>query len=160
MPAVGKNIPHDSAVGHVTGQSTFLDDVPPASGEWLVDFLGSPVAHGRIRNVDLSEAAAIPGVILMTFKDIPGHNAVGPVMKDEHILAEEEVQYIGDAIVLIAAQDRATINRAKKEIRLDVEELPPIFSIDEAIAAGSFIGPQRVIERGQVEQGFAESEHK
>ena len=58
MPAVGKNIPHDSAVGHVTGQSTFLDDVAPASGEWLVDFLGSPVAHGRIRSVDLSAAAA------------------------------------------------------------------------------------------------------
>src|SRR5271163_1906670 len=50
MPAVGKNIPHDSAVGHVSGQSIFLDDLPPASGELLVDFLGSPVAHGRIRS--------------------------------------------------------------------------------------------------------------
>ena len=90
MPSVGKNIPHDSAAGHVSGQSIFLDDLPPTAGELLVDFLGSPVAHGKIRSVDLSAAAAIPGVILLTHKDIPGHNDVGPVMKDEHILAEKE----------------------------------------------------------------------
>jgi xanthine dehydrogenase large subunit len=160
MPAVGKNIPHDSAVGHVSGQSIFLDDIPPTAGEMLVDFLGSPVAHGKIRAVDLSAAAAIPGVILMTHKDIPGHNAVGPVMKDEHILAEEMVQYIGDPIVLIAAPNRLLINQAKKAIRLDIEELPPIFSIEDAIAAGSFIGPQRVIERGEVESNLAIAEHK
>jgi xanthine dehydrogenase large subunit len=114
MPSIGKNIPHDSAAGHVSGQSIFLDDLPPTAGELLVDFLGSPVAHGKIRSIDLSAAAAIPGVILLTHKDIPGHNDVGPVMKDEHILAEEMVQFIGDPIVLVAAANRTLIDQAKK----------------------------------------------
>ncbi|HSV14166.1 MAG TPA: xanthine dehydrogenase molybdopterin binding subunit [Tepidisphaeraceae bacterium] len=160
MPAVGQNIPHDSAAGHVTGESIFLDDVPPARGELLVDFFGSPVAHGRIKRVDLAAAAAVPGVVaLLTHKDIPGHNQFGPIIKDEHLLVSDLAEYIGDPIVLIAAESRAAINAAKKAIKLQIEELPPVFSIDEAIAKGQFIGPQRIIERGDVNAALAGAEH-
>ncbi len=161
MPAVGKNIPHDSALGHVTGQSIFLDDVPPARNELLVDFLGSPVAHGRIQSADLSVAAKIPGVVLLlTHQDIPGHNHFGPIMPDEHLLADQIVQYIGDPIVLIAAENRAAIDAARKAIVLKIEPLHPIFSIEDAIAAQSFIGPQRKIERGNVDATLAAAQHR
>src|SRR4051812_19788406 len=130
MSAVGQNIPHDSAAGHVTGESIFLDDVPPARGELLVEPFGSPVAHGRIKTLDLTAAASIPGVVaLLTHKDIPGHNSFGPIIKDEHLLVSDLAEYIGDPIVLIAAESRAAINAAKKSIKLEIEELPPVFSI-------------------------------
>jgi xanthine dehydrogenase large subunit len=161
MPSVGKNIPNDSAAGHVSGQSVFLNDVSPARNELLVDFLGSPVAHGRIKSVDLSAASAIPGVVaVLTHLDIPGHNLFGSLMKDEHLLADETVEYVGEPIVLIAAETRAAIEAAKRSVLLDIEELPPIFSIDDSIAAGSFIGPRLVIERGEATAGLALAEHR
>ncbi len=129
MPSVGKDIPNDSSAGHVSGRSVFLDDVSPARNELLVDFVGSPMAHGRIVSVDLSAAARILGVVaLLTHKDIPGHNRFGSTLKDEHLLADETVEYIGDPVVLIVAETRAAIDAAKKSIRLEIEELAPILA--------------------------------
>jgi xanthine dehydrogenase large subunit len=160
MPSVGKSIPNDSAAGHVSGRSIFLNDLPPARNELLVDFLASPVAHGHIKSIDLSKAAEIPGVVaLLTHKDIPGHKRFGSILKDEHLLADETVEFVGDPIVLIAAETRAAINAAKKSILLEIEELKPIFSIDEAIANGSFIGTTKIIERGD-STALTRSEHR
>jgi xanthine dehydrogenase large subunit len=160
LTAVGKDIPHDSSIGHVTGRSVFLDDIAPARNELLVSCFGSPVAHGRIKSVDLSSAKAIPGIAaLLTHKDIPGHNTFG-MLQDEHLLAADVVEYVGDPIVLIAGETLEAIEAAKKAIYVDIEELPPVLSIDDALAAGNFIGPQRVIERGNVEAALAEAEHR
>jgi xanthine dehydrogenase large subunit len=161
MPSVGKDIPNDSAAGHVSGRSVFLDDVLPSRNELLVGFVGSPVAHGRILSVDVSAASSVAGVVaLLTYRDIPGENAFGAIMKDEHLLAEETVEYIGDPVVLIVAENRTAMEAAKKAVRLEVEELPAIFSIDDAIAAGRFIGPLRAIERGDAAAALAQAEHR
>ena len=109
MSYVGQSIPHDSAIGHVSGKSVFIDDVPPVHGEVLVGFYGSPVAHGRVGAIDLSAAREVPGIVgLYTYKDVPGHNRFGPAIADEDLLAEQETQYIGHPIVLIAAETVAS----------------------------------------------------
>lgn len=160
MGAVGQNIPHDSARGHVSGESVFIDDMPPLHGEVLVDFAGSPVAHGRLKSVDTSVAAKIPGVVaLFTAKDVPGHNHFGPVIADEHLLVKDEAVFVGDPVVLIAAENRRAIDAARKAIKIEMEPLPPIFSIDDAIAQQNFIGPRRYIRRGNLDQGFAAAKH-
>src|SRR4051812_41559600 len=108
MAVVGRDIPHDSARGHVSGESIFLDDVPPARNEGFVDVVGSPVAHGELLSSDASAAEKIPGVVAtLTHHDVPGHNAIGPVIKDEHLLVEKEAVFLGDPIVLIAAESRS-----------------------------------------------------
>ena len=156
MAYVGQNIPHDSARGHVTGASLFLDDIPPARGELLVDVVGSPIAHGRITKIDLSAAREIPGVIaLFTAADIPGHNDIGPILRDEHLLAADEALFVGDPIVLIAAETRDALRAARQAVRIELEPLPPIFTVEEAIAAGSYIGEPLTIARGDLEAGFA-----
>src|SRR4051794_36461732 len=107
MAAIGKNIPHDSARGHVSGQSTFIDDIPPAKNEVLVEPLGSPVAHGRVKSIDTSEAMKLAGVVaIFTQRDIPGHNRFGPIVKDEHLLVSDVAEFLGDPVVLIAADNR------------------------------------------------------
>ncbi|HEY7091472.1 MAG TPA: xanthine dehydrogenase molybdopterin binding subunit [Tepidisphaeraceae bacterium] len=152
MGVIGKDIPHDSARGHVSGESIFIDDIPPARGEVIVDYVGSPVAHGRIRSVDLSAARQVPGVVgLFTSRDIPGHNCFGPIFKDDHLLVDEVADFLGDPIVLVAAENRAAIAEVRKLIKVEIEVLRPIFTIDEAIVAEQFIGPRRKIERGDVE---------
>src|SRR5260221_12990407 len=101
MSTVGRNIPHDSARGHVTGQSIYIDDMPFAKNELLVDFFWSPVAHGRIHSLDLDAARNVPGVVaLFTYRDLH-HNLFGPIIQYELLLAEDAASFIGHTLVVI-----------------------------------------------------------
>ena len=159
MPSVGKNIPHDSAVGHVSGESVYIDDVGRLRGELIVDFVWSPVAHGQIRSIELDAARALPGVVaLFTYRDLH-QNLFGPIIQDELLLAEDVVSFIGHPIVVIAAESRATIRAAKAAIRIDIDELEPVFTIDEARRRGLFIGKTMTIQRGDVDAAFASAKN-
>jgi len=156
---VGKDIPHDSAAGHVSGESVFLDDVAPLAGELLAGIVPCPVAHGRLKRVDVSAARQLPGVLaVLTHRDVPGHNIFGPVVKDEALLVADEAVFLGQPLAIIAAENSAALETARKAVISEVEELKPIFSIDDAIAAGAFIAPPRRIARGDLAAGFAEAE--
>ena len=56
MPSAGKAIPHDSAIGHVTGTALYIDDIPRRQDELIVTFAGSPSPCGRIRAIHLDRA--------------------------------------------------------------------------------------------------------
>ncbi|MBI2215158.1 MAG: xanthine dehydrogenase molybdopterin binding subunit [Acidobacteria bacterium] len=157
---VGKNVPHDSARGHVTGESVYVDDIPHLANELQVGYWWSPVARGRIRALDLAAAAMIPGVVaLYTFEDIEGGNIFGPIFQDEPLLAPGEVSYIGQPVVVIAAETREAVDAARKAIVADIERLTPILTIDDAVAAQSFIGTRRTISRGNAEAAIAAAPH-
>ena len=156
MSSVGKNIPHDSAVGHVSGESVYIDDVAPLRGELIVDFVWSPVAHGRIRGIDYGGAESFAH--LFTYRDLH-HNLFGAIIQDEFLLAEDVVSFIGHPIVVVAAESRAAIRAAKAAIKIDIEELEPVFTIDEAKRRGLFIGKTMTIKRGDVEAAFASADN-
>ena len=81
MNIVGKKIPHDSAIGHVTGGALFVDDLPPTKNELIVDYIGSPFAHGKLKSINSDELSQLDGIVgVFTFKDIPGHNLYGPAL--------------------------------------------------------------------------------
>lgn len=161
MSVVGKDIPHDSAVGHVSGESVYIDDMPFAKNELLVDFVGSPVACGHIKTVDYSAALKIKGVVACyTYKDLPGINKFGPIIQDEVLLCEDHSSFIGEPIVVIAAETRKALARAKRAVKLEVEELEPILSIDAAISKQEFLDKTYRIARGDAERGIRESKHK
>lgn len=159
MPSLGQSIPHDSARTHVSGQSLFIDDIPPQRGELFLEIFGSPVAHGMLKALELDAARTAPGVMcVLTAADVPGHNIFGPIIHDDHLLAADKVTYVGDPIVLIAATSRAAALAAKKLIKVTIEPLPPIFDIPSAIAAGEFLIPQRHMSTGDIDAGFAAAE--
>jgi xanthine dehydrogenase large subunit len=156
---VGQDVPHDSARGHVTGESMYIDDLPSLPDELLVDFVWSPYAHARVLSVDVSEARTIPGVAgVYTHEDL-AHNSFGPIAKDEPLLVEEEVFFRGQPIVVIAAETQAAMNAAKRAVKIEYEELPPILTIEEAIAANFFLGETRFIRRGDADAALATAEH-
>ncbi|MCS7032693.1 MAG: xanthine dehydrogenase molybdopterin binding subunit [Phycisphaerae bacterium] len=160
MSYVGRDIPLDSARGHATGESIFLDDVPPLPGELFVGMVGSPVARGRVKRLELEAVRQLPGVAgVFTARDVPGHNRFGPVVKDEDLLVDEEAQFIGHPVVLIAAESRPVLERAKRLVRLEMQELEPVLSIDRAIELGQFLSAPRKIERGEVDRALSECEH-
>lgn len=144
MTSLGKPLPHDSATGHVTGSARYIDDLPRLAGELCVGFVGSPFASGAIKSIDLTAAKAVPGVVcVLTHLDLAGPNHFGPIIPDEPFLAEGTVAYVGQPVVVIGAETAEAARRACEAVGIDYEERAPVLTIDEAIAAESYIGPQR-----------------
>jgi xanthine dehydrogenase large subunit len=159
MSVAGRNVPHDSARGHVTGESIYIDDIAPVAGELIADFIWSPYAHARIRSIDLEAARREPGVVgLYTYRDLH-HNQFGAILKDEILLVEDTVMFRGQPVVVIAAESIDAVRRAKQAIRVEYEELKPILTIEEAIAAKEFIGDTRRIARGDAEAAITQADH-
>jgi len=91
-------IPHYSAHTHVSGESIYTDDIIVDQNLLIGHIVYSSKAHAKIRRVELSAARKVPGVhAVLSYRDIPGENQMGPVIKDELCLAEEKVTFIGQA---------------------------------------------------------------
>ena len=152
MPSVGKPLPHESARGHVTGSARYMDDMPKRAGELTVMFVGSPVAAGKIKNIDTTAAESAPGVAcVLTHKDITGPNHFGPIIPDEPFLPEEQLAYLGQPVVVIGANSLEEAKHACSLVKIEVEETTPILTIDDAISAKEFIGPVRYMQSPYVE---------
>jgi xanthine dehydrogenase large subunit len=160
VSSLGKPLPHESAREHVTGEAVYIDDMPPLRHELLVDVVGSPFTHARIKSIDVAAASTIPGIVaVFTHADVPGENVFGPVFHDEELLAAQEAHYLGQPVVVLAGTDRRALAAAKAAVRVECEQLAPVLTIEEAIARRQFIGATRRIQRGDVTTAFAESEH-
>jgi xanthine dehydrogenase large subunit len=158
--SIGKSLPHESAIGHACGTAAYIDDILPRWGELQVDFVGAPIASGILESLDCQEALRLPGVVaIYTAKDIPGHNLFGPIFRDEPFLVEREIHYRHQPLAVIAATDRSTARQAAALVKIQCRSSQSILTIDEAIAAESFIGPRRELVRGDVELAFREATH-
>ncbi|HVT26514.1 MAG TPA: hypothetical protein VHE81_00715, partial [Lacipirellulaceae bacterium] len=161
MPSAGKAVPHDSAVGHVTGLAPYIDDLRPLAGELYVGFVGSPVAAGQLLGVDASAALAIPGVIgCYTVADVPGHNLFGAVVADEPFLADGELLYLGQPVAIVAAESPAALERGRTAVRVHCRAAEPILELTDSIQRQKFLGPCRRIARGDVDEQLAAAPHR
>lgn len=151
---------HDSAPTHVTGESIYVDDMP-VDGRLLIGYVVTAShAHARIRRSDGSRAREFPGVhAVLSFKDIPGANQLGPVVHDERCLAIDEVTFVGQAVFLIAAESESIAREAAKKIEIEYEPLDAILTIEDAMKSNSLLGPGRKIERGQAVEMLANTPH-
>jgi xanthine dehydrogenase large subunit len=161
MTSLGKPVPHDSALGHVTGQAPYIDDLRLMAGELHVGFIGSPVAAGELLGIDASAALAMPGVVgCYTVSDVPGHNKFGLVVVDEPFLADGEILYLGQPVAVIAADSPVTLAKARNAVKVDCRAGKPILEVTESIRHKKFLGPRRRIARGIVESNLASAPHR
>jgi xanthine dehydrogenase large subunit len=158
---VHRDVPHDSAARHVSGEAVYIDDAPEARGLLYLAFGQSPHAHARILGMDLEAVRRAPGVVaVFTAADIPGDNNVAPVGKDDQLLATDTVAYAGQAVFLVAATSVEAARRAAKLGTVDYDVLPAILTIAEARAAGAVLEPAQVMTRGEVDGGLAAAPHR
>jgi xanthine dehydrogenase large subunit len=137
------------AHGHVTGQSVYLDDIPEQRGTLHALVYSSPIAHGRIRGLDVSQALAVPGVeAVLSAADIPGENQIGGIVPDEPLFAEGEVHFAGQPVALVVARDERTARQALAKIRFDVEELEAVTDPRTAKEKGLFLVPPMTFRLG------------
>jgi 4-hydroxybenzoyl-CoA reductase subunit alpha len=169
LSVVGKPLVKVDAAAKVTGQTIFADDlVLPRMA--FAKLVRSPHPHARIRGIDVSRAAAHPGVLAtLVGSELPIPFGILPVSQDEHTLALDKVRFVGDPVAAVCALDEEIAEEACRLVDVDYEVLPPLMSIDEALARPDArihdYGPHGNVHKevsfdfGNVEEGFAEADH-
>ena len=158
---IGAALPHDSAELHVAGAAAYTDDLPEPRGTLHVALGVSPLAHGRLKAVVLEEVRAAPDVVdVITAADIPGDNDVGPIQHDDPIFAEEFVQFAGQPVFAVAATSVTAARRAARLAQYDIDALPAILTIDDAMALESFVLPPVHVTRGNAAAAISAAPHR
>ena len=159
----GRELTHESAVLHVTGEAVYTDDLPELRGTLYAALVLSPVAHGELigEGIDRQALLAEHGVVaVFTARDIPGENNCGPIVHDDPFLAAGKVEFLGQAVAVVVARDMLYAREAAKKAKVLVKELPAILTIDEAMAQGSFVMPPKGITRGDPAAAIAAAPHR
>ena len=159
----GTDVIHESAHLHVTGSATFTDDMPELAGTLYAALIMSPVAHGELigDGIDRDAILKAHGVVAVyTAKDIPGENNCGPIVHDDPFLAVGKVEFLGQAVAVVVAREMLYAREAAHKAKVLVKELPPILTIDEAMAAKSFVMPAKGITRGNASEAIAKAPRK
>jgi CO/xanthine dehydrogenase Mo-binding subunit len=128
---LGKDFPVRDIEAKVTGAAKFAEDFK-VDGMVFAKLLTSPMPHARIRRIDASEALRMPGVLgILTADDV---QQFPPPQRA--ILAKDEVFFVGDPILAVAAVDELTAAEAIEKIKLDLEPLPFAFDPLESLFPG------------------------
>ncbi|HWX12299.1 MAG TPA: xanthine dehydrogenase molybdopterin binding subunit, partial [Trinickia sp.] len=163
--ALGAPLPHESAVLHVSGEATYIDDLPELSGTLHVALGLSRHAHARIVSLDLAAVRAAPGVVeVLTAADIPGGNDCGPVVHDDPILADGTVLYLGQPVFAVVATSRELARHAAALARSDnVVRYEPLEAVLTAAAARErkqYVLPPLHLTRGAPAAKIAAAPHR
>jgi xanthine dehydrogenase large subunit len=163
--ALGAPLPHESAVLHVSGEATYIDDLPELSGTLHVALGLSRHAHARIVSLDLAAVRAAPGVVeVLTAADIPGGNDCGPVVHDDPILADGTVLYLGQPVFAVVATSRELARHAAALAKSDnVVRYEPLEAVLTAAAARErkqYVLPPLHLTRGAPAAKIAAALHR
>jgi xanthine dehydrogenase large subunit len=151
---------HQSGELHVTGKSKFVGEEVKPEGLLYAKFLFSPVARGRVINLDFKKALDLPGVFtVLTADDIPGINLVGRDTNDEPLLPKEMVDYLGQPVAMVLAVNPFVAQKGVELIKFEYKELPPMLSLKEADKAEKWYEPEKVIASGDVSSGLSKAEY-
>ena len=115
LNVVGKSVHRRDGMGHVTGQTTYIDDLRFNDMLYL-KMVRSPVPHAKIKGIDFSEAEKVPGYIrALTHEDVPKNvytilTLIGVGPDEEPVLAEDKVMYVDQPIAAVLARGRKAVD--------------------------------------------------
>ena len=159
---ISESVIHDSSRKHVSGEAIYVDDLPEPDGTLQIYIAQSEHAHARIIELDLSAVAAASGVrAVLTSEDIPGIDDVSCVgAGDEPVFAKKIAEYAGHPIFAVAAETIDIARAAAGKAKIVYQPLPAVVSIDAAMKRRSFVGPPRVVQRGEPDRALAAAKHR
>jgi len=184
---IGRSLPRREDRRLLTGRGQFIADFELPRMLHAV-FVRSPLAHAHIKAIDLTRAAAAPGVIAAlsglelaqllppvsdTQLALPSkwttqvqHKFINP---QQPLLAHDKVRHVGEAVAVIVAETRYAAEDAAQLVELDLDPLPAVLDLDASLGAGSPIVHDRfgtnligsfTIAKGDIERAMAGAPHR
>jgi carbon-monoxide dehydrogenase large subunit len=134
----------------LTGQALFIDDVE-LPGMLHAAFLRSQVAHARILKIDVSQARLRPGVVAAYVADdlgdywkpgpllVPPPPVAGIVFnpRTQVPLAKDKIHHVGEPLAIVIAESRYIAEDALDDIDIELEQLPAVVDLEQALKAGA-----------------------
>ena len=150
---IGKSAPRKEGRKKVTGAALYVDDL--SFPEMLHGTtVRSQVARGHIRNIAFEGDIPWHEFTIVTAKDIPGENYVALILNDQPYLADEVVNHPEEPILLLAHPNKYLLEEARRNVRVEIEELPPIFTLEDSVAKKQIIwGSDNVFKSFLVDKG-------
>ena len=132
-----QNHPRVDAYDKVTGRATYASDVY-LPGMLACKLLPSTRNHARIVSLDTSQAEALPGVrAVITGVDFPEVRYGSGALRDRYVMPREVVNYVGEPIAAVAADDEATAQEAVELIKVEYEDIPSVVNPLAAMVEGA-----------------------
>jgi CO/xanthine dehydrogenase Mo-binding subunit len=159
---IGKSVPRKEGRRKVTGQARYVDDFT-LPGMLHGATVRSPAPRGLIRGIHFDPGVPWDELTIVTAADIPGRNVVTLITDDQPYLADGTVNHPEEPVVLLAHSDRHLLEEARRCVRIDVELLPPVFTIDDSLARTETIWRQDnlfksyLVSRGDVDAAWADA---
>jgi carbon-monoxide dehydrogenase large subunit len=158
----------------LTGEARYLADIQ-IPGTVHAAFVRSPYGHARIRRIETSAAAALPGVIAVyTAEDVAalpplasGLPIEGLKPTPQSVLAKDKVRFVGEAVAVVVAENHYIAEDAAELVEVEYEPLPAVTHAERAMAAdapilhedlGTNVVYQKVTTLGDVEGAFAQAD--
>jgi len=159
--ASGTSTPHESAAAQVAGAATYIDDMAEARGTLYAAPILSPLAHGTLRGVSGTAALALAGVRgLVLAADIPGDAMLAAFAGDEPVFAQGTVQHVGQVVGLVVADNMMQARRAARLVQLQIDALPAVLSVREALQQSHYVLPPVFVRRGDADAALAGAAHR
>ena len=153
---------HDSSLRHSTGQALYIDDMPEQ--ENLLH--GAPVLSkfpcGKIKNINSDKLKNLPFFTkVITAKDIPGDNDIGPIKSGEPVLADEFFSYLGQPVAIVLAKTHQEAVHASSLVEIETDlTTKPILNLDDAYKKKSFLEKPMILQKGNIEKDMLKSKYK
>ncbi|PYE39296.1 xanthine dehydrogenase molybdopterin binding subunit [Psychrobacter fozii] len=149
---IGTGAKHDSAISHVMGTATYVDDMLKPQGTLHLAIGKSTHAHARILSMDLDMVKAADGVIdVITFEDIPAKTDIGPVFDGDPLMVDKVTEYVGQTLFVVVATSHRAAKKATLKAIIEYEPLPAILTIEDALNQEQFVRPSHFMTRGDAQ---------
>ncbi len=166
---LGESIHRVDAHDKALGTAIFADDVY-YDNMIYGSALRSKFPRAKVLSIDITEALKIDGVVtILTADDLDGNQKIGHLKKDWDVLIPTGgiTHYLGDAIALVAGKTRECVDKAKRAIVVEYEELPAVFSPEDALKEnaslvhkeGNILSTEHLI-RGNADEVIKNSKYK
>jgi CO/xanthine dehydrogenase Mo-binding subunit len=130
-PIVGTSPIRKEGRAKVTGRAQYVDDIT-LPDMWYGATVRSTIARGRIVSIEFGPAMDWSQFAIVTAADVPGENTIVHLTKDHPCLADEFINHPAEPILLLAHPDRNVLHAAVAAVQIEYEELPGVFSIEDA----------------------------
>jgi len=150
---IGKPVPRKEGRKKVTGQALYVDDLS------FPDMLHgatvrSPVARGKITNIVFEGDIPWDEFVIVTAAAIPGANYVALILNDQPYLADGFVNHPEEPVLLLAHKDKYLVEEARRNVHIEIEELPAVFTLEDSLAKQEIIwGEDNVFKKFLVDKG-------